>query len=60
MNSSMKPIEYPIAAEGGVVAPVADVQDPFETLDNLMFVVEALCPTWPQRETFSSTGQMRL
>ena len=33
---------------------------PFVALDDLMVVVEGLCPTWPPRPTFRTTGRMRL
>jgi hypothetical protein len=33
--------------------PTATSRDPFEALDDLMTVVEALCPVWPNREIFS-------
>lgn len=35
-------------------------RDPFEALDDLMAVVEALCPTWPQRATFVDARQFKL
>lgn len=38
--------------------PTAD--DPFKALEDLMVVVEALCPTWPTRETFQDGGKMLL
>jgi hypothetical protein len=31
-------------------------QDPFAALDDLMCVVEALCPTWPQRPKFEGSS----
>jgi hypothetical protein len=34
--------------------------DPFQTLDDLMAAVEALWPTWPQRETFLHMHAMLL
>jgi hypothetical protein len=40
----------PIAADGGATITVTDPRDPFEALDDLMVVVEALCPTWPARD----------
>jgi hypothetical protein len=50
MNSSDKPKVYPFVAEGGVAYQVSPNRDPFEALDDLMTVVEALCPVWPARE----------
>jgi hypothetical protein len=45
----------PIAADGGIThVPGATSRDPFEALDDLMVVIEALCPVWPYREIFSS------
>ncbi|MEJ0039003.1 MAG: hypothetical protein WDO68_23575 [Gammaproteobacteria bacterium] len=49
-----------IAAEGGVAAPPAADRDPYELLDSLMVVVEALCPTWPERENFNGTEKFKL
>jgi hypothetical protein len=37
--------------------PAATSRDPFEALDDLMTVIEALCPVWPKREMFSSTDR---
>lgn len=34
--------------------------DPYLALDQLMVVVEALCPVWPSRPTFADAGEMRL
>lgn len=54
MNSSDKssenhPADAPIIAEGGEPYSPAGDRDPFEALDDLMCVVEALTPTWPPR-----------
>lgn len=35
-------------------------EDPYFVLDQLMVVVEALCPVWPPRPTFADAGEMRL
>jgi hypothetical protein len=49
---------HPFAADGGIThVPAATRLDPFEALDNLMTVIEALCPVWPNREIFSSTDR---
>ncbi len=40
----------PLAAEGGIAIAVTDPREPFEVLDDLMAVVEALCPIWPPRD----------
>jgi hypothetical protein len=48
----------PFAAHGGIThVPAATSRDPFEALDDLMTVIEALCPVWPNREIFSSTDR---
>jgi len=50
--------EQPLAADGGLThVPAATSRDPFEALDDLMTVIEALCPVWPRREIFSSTDR---
>jgi hypothetical protein len=59
MNFLTKPPETPLAGEGGVTEPVSDPRDPYQVLDELMVVVEALCPTWPTRP-ITGTGQFRL
>jgi hypothetical protein len=43
----------PLAAEGGVTITVTDARDPYEVLDDLMVVVEALCPIWPARDVIT-------
>jgi hypothetical protein len=60
----MKPVEpdlsataeQPLVADGGIDTAHASNRDPYEVLDDLMVVVEALCPRWPARETFKSDG----
>ena len=48
----------PFAADGGIAhVPAATGRDPFEALDDLMTVVEALCPVWLNRAIFSSTDR---
>ena len=50
--------EQPFAADGGIThVPAVAGRDPFEALDDLMTVIEALCPVWPNREIFSSTDR---
>src|SRR5690606_5357006 len=46
-------LPQPLIEDGGLPAG-RDVseRDPFEQLDDLMCVIEALCPTWPARPTF--------
>jgi hypothetical protein len=60
MNSSNKSDEQPIATHGGTGLSQPPPADPFKALDDLMAAVEALCPTWPPRETFINTGHMLL
>jgi hypothetical protein len=48
----------PIAADGGIThVAAATNRDPLEALDDLMTLIEALCPVWPHREIFSSTDR---
>jgi len=48
----------PLSADGGIThVPAATSRDPLEALDDLMTVIEALCPVWPNREIFSSTDR---
>lgn len=60
MTSYATPTEQPIAADGGVGRVPKHQEDPFRVLDDLMAVVEALCPKWPERRPFERTGDMRL
>ena len=58
LNNSSEP---PFAAEGGIeTSHVAEEIDPYRALDELMVVIEALCPSWPPREVFTTSGQMLL
>lgn len=60
MNSSVKSAEppqlvghtQPIAGAGGIDAVPVSERDPYEALEELMAVVEELCPVWPARDTF--------
>ena len=60
MNCSGKSTEPLLAGEGGVPAPARHEDDPYRTLDELMAVVEVLCPVWPRRGTFVDGGKMLL
>jgi len=63
MSSSPKSGErdrHPLAAEAGITAGLPYVDDPFARLDELMVVIEALCPTWPRREPFTTSGEWRI
>ena len=49
------------AAHAGVPAtPIDTGRDPFVALDELMVVVEALCPVWPDRPTFEGSTRFLL
>lgn len=52
--------EQPIADDGGIQAPIPDTRDPYEILDDMMAVVELLCPEYPERELFREDGEWRL
>ena len=39
-----------LATEAGIPPVALDAKDPLEVFDDLMTVVEALCPVWPPRE----------
>jgi hypothetical protein len=60
MNSCARSAEAPIAAEGGLRAPAHGGDDPWRALDELMAVVEALCPVWPERPTFPEGAKFLL
>lgn len=60
MNSFKPSVDQPFANEGGMDLPADPVQDPYQTFDDLMAVVEALCPDWPTRELFPNSGRMLL
>lgn len=51
MSSCEKSTEQPIAADGGLhrAAKNPPHGDPYAALDDLMVVVEAFCPRWPER-----------
>jgi hypothetical protein len=64
MKSNEPPVSaesaHVLAADGGIKTARTSVRDPFAALDDLMTVVEALCPTWPPRGAFKKQWQMRL
>jgi hypothetical protein len=60
MTCSDKPTDQPFANDGGIQSPAVPDDDPYRTLDELMVVVEALWPEWPERGTFADSGKMRL
>lgn len=60
MNSPENSLQ-PFAAEGGLPpGPIDSGRDPFRALDDLMVVVEALCPVWPDRPTFENATRFLL
>jgi hypothetical protein len=59
VNSS-DAVLHPLSSDGGLSMPQIDTRDPFEALDDLMQVIEALCPTWPRRELFPDTAAFKL
>lgn len=50
----------PLAAEGGVRSIVEPSADWIVALDDLMAVVEAFCPGWPERRVFGPMHDLRL
>jgi hypothetical protein len=60
MNYLPKLTDAPFAADGGIREPVPASNDPYRKLDELMVVLEALCPVWPQRPVFDDKGQFLL
>jgi hypothetical protein len=49
-----------LVGSGGIVVAVTGEREPYEALDDLMSVIEALCPTWPPREISSGIGKFLL
>ena len=41
-------------------APVSAARDPYEVLEDLMQVVEALCPVWPEKDLPAPSFVFRL
>jgi hypothetical protein len=60
MSFSERRPDPPFAAEGGIPSAAAQPEDGFRELDDLMAVIEALCPLWPAREPFAVSGEMLL
>jgi hypothetical protein len=60
MNSSKNQTEQSFVGADVIQLPAAPQSDPFRALDDLMSVVEALCPTWPERGPFVNIGEMLL
>ena len=53
-------VVYPFVADGGIQVATVSCDDPYVILDDLMAVVEILCPVWPMRETFCEMRHARL
>lgn len=53
-------VVYPFVADGGIRVATISSCDPYVILDDLMAVVETLCPVWPMRETFVEMRHARL
>lgn len=68
MNSSKTRVEArqatvgpsPLAANGGAAPSPPSRRDPFAAMDDLMAVMEALCPSWPPRPGFGPMPRMLL
>jgi hypothetical protein len=58
--SSSSTALHPLSSDRGDALLPAYTRDPFEVLDDLMQVIEALCPTWPERELFPITAAFKL
>ena len=60
MISYEKPPDPPFAADAGIASTLPRPQDAFRALDELMVVIEALCPRWPGRQPFDGSATMVL
>lgn len=49
-----------LVGAGGLPRQDLPASDPFADLDDLMVVIEALSPTWPDRPRIGSMTDMRL
>ena len=59
-TKTLDPAQPPFAGGAGLDLPAPFEEDPFKALDELMAVVEALCPEWPAREPSVDGGKMLL
>jgi hypothetical protein len=50
------PLDQPLVGSGGMQSRPTVQGDPYMALDDLMVVIEQLCPVWPPRELFKSAG----
>jgi hypothetical protein len=60
MNSFNSSPDPPFASDAVSARSGACHDDSYRTLDELMAVVEALCPEWPERAVFIDSGKMLL
>jgi hypothetical protein len=60
MSSSANSTDQPFANSAGIKVRLVQDEDPYRVLDDLMVVIEALCPVWPERGTFVDAGKMLL
>ncbi len=60
MSFSEKPDKFPLAGNDVSSTRLTSLKDPYEMLDDLMVVVEALCPVWPSRNGSMSDAEFRL
>jgi hypothetical protein len=62
MNSTTAPEPLILAGSVPSSAPTTPGRpaDPFQALDDLMVVLEALCPRWPARPPTTAMTDMRL
>jgi hypothetical protein len=58
--SSTDATPHPLFSDGGLGRPQTHTPASLEALDDLMQVVEELCPTWPKREVFAAVGEFKL
>jgi len=59
--SSTRTLEpAPLIADVPAAPPAPWSPDPFQALDDLMAVLEALCPRWPVRPPSTDMTDMRL
>jgi hypothetical protein len=58
--TSNPPLPFAGRGAGGVTGAAVSEREPYEALDDLMCVVEALCPQWPPRGIFQGSGKFLL
>lgn len=60
MTFSSNSTDQPLVNDAGVAPQLVSDEDPYRVLDELMFIVEALCPNWPDRDAFVESDKMLL